>query len=296
MISENSIATGSINYDITETVTRSVKTEWVIVENKRCRIRRCPACGHILIYKSKRGYFNCKKRNSLCGRCATKKRINEHGNPLPYKGGIKLTDDHKRKLSVAGVYRHKKYKHPMKGRSHTKECIERVKLKMTGKGNPMYGKRHTEETRKKISETRKLKKIPGPTMSVDGLKRLRQKRIKEIEIDRYNGNQIIPSFNKKSCLFFDLLEKELGWNGHYATKNREYHIKELGYFLDYYEPTKNIVVEWDERRHYNVDGTLKEKDRVRQKQIEDFLRCKVLRIDERYFDESGSLQELKIYG
>ena len=40
----------------------------------------------------------------------------------------------------------------------------------------------------------------------------------------------------------------------------------------------NVVIEIDESNHYNPDGTLKEKDVQRQKEIENFLKCKFIRI------------------
>jgi hypothetical protein len=53
------------------------------------------------------------------------------------------------------------------------------------------------------------------------------------------------------------------------------------------------VIEWDEPRHYNVDGTLKEKDIIRQKQIEECLKCKFIRVKEKTFDEQTLITELK---
>ena len=43
----------------------------------------------------------------------------------------------------------------------------------------------------------------------------------------------------------------------------------------------NIVYEYDEVRHFNSDGTLKEKDILRQREIEKYLKCEFIRINER---------------
>ena len=112
----------------------------------------------------------------------------------------------------------------------------------------------------------------------------------------FNGNQMMPSYNKKSCIFFNKLDMILGWNGIYATKRAEYKIKTLGYFVDYYEPLKNIVIEWDEEHHYNVDGTLKIKDCAREKEIISELNCKFFRIRESCFDEEKFINDILVEG
>lgn len=77
------------------------------------------------------------------------------------------------------------------------------------------------------------------------------------------------------------MEEKFGWNGLYATKNGEFHIQALGYFVDYYEPTRNIVVEYDEPKHYNVDNTLRAKDVDRMNEIVQHLKCQFFRYNER---------------
>ena len=41
---------------------------------------------------------------------------------------------------------------------------------------------------------------------------------------------------------------------------------------------KNVVIEYDEKHHFNVNGTLKEKDIRRQLEIEKFLNCEFVRV------------------
>ena len=93
--------------------------------------------------------------------------------------------------------------------------------------------------------------------------------------------QISPTYNRISCEYFDWLNKWSGWSGQYATNGGEYYIENLGYWLDYYEPTQNVVVEWDEPHHYNVNGNLKEKDVKRMNEIKQHLNCKFFRYNEK---------------
>ena len=69
-------------------------------------------------------------------------------------------------------------------------------------------------------------------------------------------------------------EKEI--LGNYEKENncilkRSHHIKELGYIVDGYDVANNNVVEVYEKYHENI-RTVK-RDNMRQKEIEDFLKC-----------------------
>lgn len=281
------------SYTIIVTRYLSVKTEWIVIGDQKKRVRHCPKCNKLLIYESKRGYFTGKGKNSLCGTCSSKERIEKYGMTLPYKGGCKLSEEHRNKMRDVMKKRHRENPHPMIGKKHSKETIDKYKKNRAGEKNAMYGKNHTLETRKKISETRMRNKIPGPTFSEKTKTALRLKRIKEIEEDKYNGHQMIPSYNKSACKVFDNINIVLGWDGKHAMNGGEHFIPELGYWLDYYEPMRNIAIEWDEPSHYNIDGTLKEKDTTRQKQIEEHLKCKFFRVKETTFDEPTLINELK---
>lgn len=68
----------------------------------------------------------------------------------------------------------------------------------------------------------------------------------------------------------------------HALNGGEYHVKELGYWVDGYDRENNIVYEWDEKHHYDVYGNLLERDLNRQKEIEDYLKCRVIRIKQIY--------------
>ena len=77
-----------------------------------------------------------------------------------------------------------------------------------------------------------------------------------------NGTLIWPNYNINACKIFEKLEKDIGLNGMHALKGKE---KRIGRFwVDYYEPIKNIVIEYDEPHHFNKNGELKEKDKYRQ--------------------------------
>lgn len=125
-----------------------------------------------------------------------------------------------------------------------------------GSKNPKYGKKDSSKTRRK--------------------KRLAA--IKHIKRRIKNGGQLTPGYNLDACKLIDEYGKEHGYNFQHAENGGEFYIRELGYWLDGYDKEKNTVIEVDEKHHYNKDGKLSEKDINRQIEIENFLKCKFLRV------------------
>ena len=78
--------------------------------------------------------------------------------------------------------------------------------------------------------------------------------------------------------------KKNGTNIQHALNGGEYGIPELGYFVDGYDKENNIVYEFDEAYHRSEKQ--KEKDKIRENKIKDFLKCKFIRIDEREINKN----------
>lgn len=152
------------------------------------------------------------------------------------------------------------------------ECrANNLKEKMSGMGNPMFGKKHTDEAIKIIKAVR-AKQIFTPEsyekmrIKVTKIKRKPENRqkMRMYALERINKSGSCVSYNKKACIFFDYLNKKLGWKGMHALCGGEKQL--LGYSLDYYEPNLNLVIEWDERQHFS-NGELVEEDIERQNNI-----------------------------
>jgi hypothetical protein len=143
---------------------------------------------------------------------------------------------------------------------------QRLKMSISAKNKPPA----TLQTRLKMSEKRKGKKH-----SDEWRRKLRISTINYIE--KHHG-QLKARYNPSGCRYFEKLMKETGTFIQHAENGGEFHIKHLGYIVDGYDKENNIVYEYDEKRHFNYDGFLKERDVKRQKEIEDFLKCKFIRI------------------
>ncbi len=90
--------------------------------------------------------------------------------------------------------------------------------------------------------------------------------------------QIVPRYNKDSIGIIEEYGERNNYNFLHAENGGEHHIKELGYFVDAYDPEANVVLEIDEPYHFTIEGDLREKDKIRQRQIEDALGCTFIRI------------------
>ena len=251
------------------------KNEWNDIE--KVGKRNCPKCNKEILYKNKESFSVSIKENSICRSCANTRHIDPFIKNCPNCNAemsyplFKLL-----KYSIENdVWCHKcagkktietriKRKNLYGNRNQSIYSKKRMSKLHKGQNNPFYGHKHTNETRRK----------------------LRLNTIKYIE--KIKGGKMFPLYNKKSCEYFKKMEIENGWNGYYATKNGEYFIKDLGYWVDYYEPMLNIVIEWDEKTHYNLDGILKMRDNRRMLEIKKRLNCQFFRFNEK-------LNELKRY-
>ena len=91
-----------------------------------------------------------------------------------------------------------------------------------------------------------------------------------------NGGQWGPNYNSDGCIYFEMIMETTGCFIQHAENGGEFYAN--GYWADGYDEENNIWYEWDEKHHFNLDGTYKKKDNLRQKEIIDFLKCYFVRI------------------
>ena len=173
----------------------------------------------------------------------------------------KHSEESKRKMSEA-----KKGNQYHLGSKHSKET--RCKIS-ENHARSWKGKFHSTETKQKMSEAAK-----GRTFTAETLQKM---RISASE--RLQGQGYVPSYNPEACKIIEEYGRKHGYNFQHAENGSEFHIKELGYWVDGYDKEKNVVIEYDESKHY-INGELREKDVIRQKEIEKYLGCQFIRIKE----------------
>lgn len=166
-------------------------------------------------------------------------------------------------------------------------CVQ--KISKSGKNNPMFGKKHSNESIEKIKEKRKLQSFSKETrdkMSISTKQRLEEHnhwlnrkhtneskdKMRIVAANRINNNCWHPSYNITACEIIEKYGKENGYNFQHAMNGGEFFINELGFWLDGYDKEKNVGIEYYEKAHkYFI-----EKDNIRINKIENHLKCKII--------------------
>jgi hypothetical protein len=198
--------------------------------------KTCPVCFKTVFYNNLYALQNSVKNNTSCRSCSKSKT-----NHPRY--GIKQSDEEKEKRNLK-----------LKGLKRNKESIKKYSLSKMGDKNPMYGnnKLKTKEHRRKIRLS-----------CINTYKN-------KIGIDK----TLLPRHNPIACKIIDEYGIKNGYIFQHALNGGEFYIKELGYWVDGYDKSKNVVIEYYEKEHNRQKR--KEKDDRRMLEIIDFLKCEFI--------------------
>jgi hypothetical protein len=134
-----------------------------------------------------------------------------------------------------------------------------------------------DEANKKLKQFKQLQSKNNTGRKVQfskkALQNMREGAINRIK--RQNGFFI--SYNPNSIAIIENYGKQYGYNFQHAENGGEFQV--CGYFVDGYDKEKNVVIEYDEKHHFQPNGQLKHKDHVRQQNIINELQCKFIRIN-----------------
>lgn len=253
-------------------------------------VRRCKTCGKDISYKHEITYRRSLISNADCKTCSALKRTpkteevrNQISKTLT---GRKTSDEIKHKISKS-----------IKEKFNTIEYKQKFSILHKGENNGMFGKFHTNETKEKISEITKQKmslpktreKMLKSKHSIEYRKKLSnalkgrrfssetKRKMRESVLRRVSKYGIhARNFNPLACKLIDEYGEKNGYNFQHALNGGEVFIN--GYSVDAYDREKNVVLEVDEKHHFNSNGCLKQKDIIRQKEIEGHIKCKFIRI------------------
>lgn len=274
-------------------------TEWV---------RTCPVCGNNVYHKNYNSLRMAVLYKKQCWNCRNKKQtITSKGSSNPMFGKHH-SEKTRQKLREANLNKKaspesiEKMKKSLTGLKRNLETRKLQSENQMGDNNSFYGKKHTSQTKSiisyKISE--KNRGVNNPFYGKTHTEFTRIKLRKNC-LDRIKITGKFPAYNNIACDFFSFLNKELAINGLYAL-NEGGEKEIIGYSVDYYDIGLNLIIEWDERRHYNINGSLRKKDIERQGNIlssfnYNFYRIIekdriVYKVDNNELDMTGRLQEI----
>ncbi len=153
---------------------------------------------------------------------------------------------------------------------HTKETKEKIGSWSKGKTFiELYGEKRAKLEIEKRSKSLKGKNAGDKNSSKRPVvkKKLRKAAIKYIKETRGN---IYPNIRRNEKQILDELELSLG-----LKIERQFEVE--GYFLDGYIPKLKLAIEVDEKKFHGENKT-KNRDKVKQKEIEEKLNCQFIRI------------------
>lgn len=236
-------------------------------------IRNCPKCNKQLFYKYKCSFENSERKNLCCASCVRKgKSAHNKKHYINYRNCPQCNE-----LIV-----YPNGNTMMKAARKNCKCIKCAGIAIVCSKNPNDWHKKCPICQKVQIYTHRGSYISAiknntkcltcgikASLTEDVIKKRRERRL----------GQVTPEFNKRACKYFDNLNDQNGWNLQHALNGGEFRV--IGYSLDAYDKIRNIVVEYDEPMHYNLDGNLRFKDVIRQQRIISHLGCKFFRYNEK---------------
>ena len=208
--------------------------------------------------------------------CETKRNMLEH---------LKSHPEYQRRENVNHTWVCQFCNQPFETRrklyAHNKICAERLKLDTDSIGRIKNPIAQTNRL-KSYNENRKAGiKINKPALTEEHKKSISEGTKNYLKKTIKHGG---ARYSFKACEFINKLNEEKGWNLQHAENGGE--IRVDNYYLDGYDSSLNIAFEYDEKKHYNSNGELNEKDLKKMNYIKEKLNC-------RFFRYNESLNELK---
>lgn len=220
-------------------------------------IRNCPTCKIRITYSNKQNMNNAMLKNTKCRKCTMKKI------------GLLTKKPIKRNCPICDIIltysSRSSCRNAERLNSICKKCFNRSRDKH-GSNNPNY--------KGLMNRDKWVRNCPVCNDLITYHNYEAYRKAKVLNYGCKCSKRGLPNYNPVACKMFEKINKTLNWNGKYAENGGEYYIKELGYFVDYYDSCNNLIIEYDEKYHkYQMN-----KDKERQRQIIKYLNCKFYRI------------------
>jgi hypothetical protein len=213
--------------------------------------KKCYSCGNSQHYSTKYVLKNAINTKSLCRKCNGKKQM-IFNNDVIFKDNKWCKKCIKCKKDIFYCSKNSAMKH------------KNIKCNVCAR----FGMKHSQKTKKKLSLTKIGDKNPnfGKPSAMKGRHHTEEVKYKLrlATINDLKNKGILPSqknYNPNACKFIEEFGKKNGYNFQHAMNGGE--VELYGYFVDGYDREKNIIFEYDEKKHRYK----KQKDLIRQNRI-----------------------------
>jgi len=211
--------------------------------------KKCPTCYTDMKYTARDGLIKSIKNNCICYQCNANKKIVIYDKSELCRQCPKCN----------GIIRYKSMENMRKAIKKLKLCRSCARL----------GKTLSKQTIEKIvSKTRGQKRTEKT-----------RERLRIATLNTLEKLGIPKIYSIRGCDFMDKLNIKNICNLQHGRNGGE--VKVCGYSVDGYDKEQNIVFEYDEKHHYDIDGKLKENDIRRMINIINKLQCRFFRYNER---------------
>lgn len=245
--------------------------DYVICPICKQHLQRIVESGHLKKHKMSIFAFKKKFPNQILSCVSYNKKLSTS------QLGKTVTKETREKISKANkgqfVSREarKKISKGLKGIKRSNKTKEKIRQANFGK---IYSRKlkeklsrsHMGQTSTKKGKT--FEEFYGGDRANQIKRKLRKIRIKQI---KKNYGVAWPNYNPEACEWFRKFDKKYNTKGRYAVYGGgEYYIEELGYWVDYINFNKKLIIEYDETHHFDKEGNLKRRDVQRQQEIQEF--------------------------
>jgi hypothetical protein len=225
-------------------------------------------------------------KNPMFGKEAATKGHTKHTLEGLRLGGLKLSKIIKEKVARGEWRDVKGDNNPMYGKPSWSRGLTKETSLTISDAAKKCSKTKIENYKKLSPEERELKRLNIIRVITDEVRY----KMRLAAIRRINNGGVLNgcrSYNKNACKYFNILNETMGWNLQHAENGGE--VELYGYFLDAYDKTKNIVVEYDEP--YHNKPSIYNKDLIRQSKIIEILKCDFYR----YKESTGEFIKIKAH-
>lgn len=249
-------------------------------------------CRHTKLSSEKSGDKNPSRRDEV------KQKISQTLTEGYRSGRIKPTTKSEEGIRTISLSKLGKKNPNYQGKSVVK--IKATNAKKSEEDKLLRIQRLKEARRGKISTLSKesnpqwYENIKAAAKNSERRTKIRIARIKYLEAQlQKSGKRFTPGYSSQAVSFFEKIDKEFDTVGIYALHPGEYRTKSY-YFLDYINFDKKIIIEWDERQHYDRYFQLREKDINRQSEIQqEFLDFQILRLKPFLHSEEQMIDQVR---